>query len=83
MIDLKLLVAKDCEHCSEAKMAVNKAVQGIEGEVSVSTINLSQNLPEALHFKAAATPSVALNGKVEFIGNIDESELRKRIMELI
>ena len=83
MVDLKLLVAKDCDHCSAAKMAVDKAVEGFEDQVDVSTVNLSKNLPEALHFKAAATPSVALNGKVEFIGDVDESKLRKRLMELI
>lgn len=82
MIDLKLLVADECDHCSQAKKAVDKATEGFEDEVSVETVNLSRNLPEALHFKAAATPSVVVDGKVEFIGDIKESQLRKRLMEL-
>jgi protein-disulfide isomerase len=83
LLDLKLLVADKCSHCSSAKMAVNSATEGLEDQVSVQTVNLSNNLPEALHFKAAATPSVVINGKIEFMGNIDESQLRRRIMELI
>lgn len=83
LIDVKLLIADRCEHCIEAEKTLDKALQGLEEDISFETVNISKNLPEALHFKAAATPSVVINGKIEFIGQVDESQLRKRIAELI
>ena len=82
MIDLKLLVADNCDHCAEAKMAVNEATKDIDS-VNVETVNLSNDLPDYLYYKAAATPSVVINGKIEFVGKIDELELRKRLTELM
>ena len=49
-------------------------------EVRFTEIDISQHPEIAVKYRIMATPAIAINGKLEFLGAPKESELRGRLL---
>ncbi len=70
--------------CSKCESAIKKIYSLAESfkNVEIKKIDIVKNPEKVLENNIMSTPAVFLNGKLEFEGYVDESELKKKILDV-
>lgn len=65
-----------CGNCAKVKEVLERVKKDIP-DMKVETIDLTQRPEMARKYGILGCPAVAVNGKVEFVGGVDEAKLRR------
>lgn len=75
---LILYTAKNCPNCPSAKKIVKEVAQELdmrEGiDYVIKNVDEENNMIEALTYQIASTPSIVIDGKAEFRGEVPKKE---------
>ena len=67
-ISIELFSSPACGKCDQVKKKLQKIADKSGGTVDFSIINILEQMDYALELGILSTPSIAINGKLEFIG---------------
>lgn len=68
-VKIEVFVSNSCPHCPSAVNLVAMVKEEIDGlDVEILNVNDFDNRQKALDYQIMAVPSIAINGKVEFLG---------------
>lgn len=81
-IVVHLVTAPGCSKCEQAKNAIADAVDQQRGEYQIELTEVSLvDQPEiAAEHDIWSTPALVINGELAFQGQVDEWELREKLM---
>lgn len=83
MITVELLSAPGCANCRAAKALVAKLIEQAKAEIPdlyFEEVDITERPEVAVRYRVLATPAIAINGKVEFVGVPTEETLRVRLL---
>lgn len=69
-----------CPNCAKVKEVLKRVKRDIPS-VEVETIDLTREPEMAQKYGIMGCPALAVNGKVEFVGGVNEGELRKLLSD--
>ncbi|MFQ6026891.1 MAG: thioredoxin family protein [Dehalococcoidia bacterium] len=81
MIDLQIFLMPYCPPCS----LTLKAAERLKGEfpdLRVTRVYITEQPQMAVKYQISKAPGVVVNGKLEFQGVVNESQLRDRLRQL-
>ncbi len=81
MIDLKILSTPGCAPCKVVERLAVK-LQGEFPELRVEKIDLMEHPEFAVEYEVMSSPTVVINGKVAFVGAVNEDQLREKMEEV-
>ncbi|MEE8159213.1 MAG: thioredoxin family protein [Dehalococcoidia bacterium] len=82
MIDIKILSTPNCAPCEQAVRIVEK-LKGEFPDFHWEKIDLVEHPELALEYRVLASPGIVINGKLEFVGGVKESQLRERLQQIV
>ena len=84
-IKIEVFSSNSCPHCPGA-IKVAQDVQNdmdLDIEVEILNVNDPENMKKARDYQLMAVPTIAINGKVEFVGAPTEDQLVSKINEIV
>ncbi len=81
MIDIKILSTPNCAPCEQAVRIVEK-LKGEFPDFHWEKIDLIEHPELALEYRVLASPGIVINGKLEFVGGVKESQLREKLQQI-
>ncbi len=83
MIKLEVLTSPTCTYCSAAKIRINKVVEEMRQSrnITIKEINVTEHPEIMLKYGVRATPAIAINGRLVYIGLPTEREIAKLVNE--
>jgi thioredoxin 1 len=77
---VEVFTSPTCPHCPAAVRVVEEAEKEIEGlEVEIIDTSDMDNRQKAMDYQIYAVPTIAINGKVEFVGAPSLPELMDKL----
>ena len=80
MVLIEVLTSPTCRYCDAAKLLVSKVVEDVKTsipEIRVKIIDLKEHPEVGYKYDVMATPAIAIDGKLVFVGVPKEDELRR------
>lgn len=81
MIDLKILSTPGCAPCKVVEGIAAKLQQEFK-DLQVEKIDLMEHPEFAVEYEVMSSPTVVINGKVAFVGAVNEDQLREKMEEV-
>ena len=81
MIDLQILITPYCPPCAHAAQMAEKLTSDFP-DLRVTKVDLTEQPKMAMKYQVFAAPGVVINGKLEFHGGVNESQLRDKLWRL-
>lgn len=83
-IRVEVFSSNSCPHCPSAIKVAEEAQNdmGLDIEVEVVNVNDPDNMQRARDYQIMAVPTIAINGKVEFVGAPTKDQLVSKINEI-
>lgn len=84
VIRVEVFSSNSCPHCPSAIKVAEEAQNdmGLDIEVEVVNVNDPDNMQRARDYQIMAVPTIAINGKVEFVGAPTKDQLVSKINEI-
>lgn len=78
MMLIEFFTMPGCPNCAKVKKVLGEVKKDFEN-LEIRTIDLIKNPEEAQRYGIMGCPCLAINGKVEFVGGVDEKKLREKL----
>lgn len=78
MIEIEFFTMPGCQNCAKVEKVLEEVKKDFEN-LEVKTIDLTKNPEEAQRYGIMGCPCLAINGKVEFVGGVNEKKLREKL----
>lgn len=82
LLEIEVITASGCTKCGHTKELVAKVIQDYDG-VELKEVSVVEIPERIVELGIMATPSIIMNGKLEFKSHPREEELRKKIDEYL
>lgn len=83
LVSIEVLTAPGCSKCAKAKQRIQRVVAEFQGQVDYQETDITQEPDRAVAFNVFLTPSIVINGQLEFEGAPKEEDLREKIRRLL
>lgn len=83
-IKVEVFSSNSCPHCPGAIKVAEDAQKDMDLDIDVEVVNVNDpdNMQRARDYQIMAVPTIAVNGKVEFVGAPTEDQLVSKINEI-
>lgn len=83
-IRVEVFSSNSCPHCPGAIKVAQEAQNDMDLDIEVEVVNVNDpaNMARARDYQIMAVPTIAINGKVEFVGAPTEDQLVSKITEI-
>ncbi|MEE8401882.1 MAG: thioredoxin family protein [Candidatus Hydrothermarchaeaceae archaeon] len=78
MVLIEFFTMPGCQNCGKVKAVLERVKKDIEN-IQIKTIDLIEHPEEAQRYGIMGCPALAVDGRVEFVGGVDEGKLRKKL----
>ncbi len=84
-IRVEVFTSNSCPHCPAAIKVAEEAKNAIDADIDVEIVDINDpvNRQRAMDYQIMAVPTIAINGKVEFVGAPTKEQMIEKIKFII